>query len=162
MHVLIKLGYIVKFYNQFKTYSQPSKTKIMTLTGPTADNSYAAGLCKNTIDSYHDWYLPAACEMAFDSNRCPPGIQSISALKDLIGSYQTHGTTTNNETSPLTGNYWSSTQMASNSKKSAWPVLFDEELNAHHGFFGFSCGRNTNGGDKSNQYGVRCSRNLTP
>ena len=127
MHVLIKLGYIVKFYNQFKTYSQPSKTKIMTLTGPTADNSYAAGLCKNTIDSYHDWYLPAACEMAFDSNLCPTGIQTISVLKDLIASPESNHSckAANKQSTCLGGNYWSSTQMAANSQKSAWSVMFD-------------------------------------
>ena len=122
--------------------------------------------------------MPAACEIAFDENFCPSGTQSVSVLKPLIGSYQvgekipgdqpltkytscTAKDDTVGNIDCLAGNYWSSTQMATNSQKSAWPVMFDKELNLH-GFFGVSCGKNTNSGDKANQYGVRCARNLTP
>ena len=145
------------------TNYQLSNTKIVASTESTPTNNYAAGLCKNTIDSYHDWYLPTACEMAFDSNLCPTGIQTISVLKDLIASPESNHScvVANQKNACLEGNYWSSTQMAANSQKSAWPVMFDKELNVH-GFFGFSCGKNVNSGDKANQYGVRCTRNLTP
>ena len=119
--------------------------------------------------------------MAFDENFCPPGTQSMSALKSLVGSYKANPSCVAGDSIPcdipgptsasceyvargidcLAGNYWSSTEMASNSQKSAWPVMFDKELNVH-GFFGVSCGKNSNSGDKANQYGVRCARALTP
>ena len=184
---------IIKFYNQFMTDSYPSNATTTAFPGPTSLYSYAAGLCAvyhnhkgpfayPSIPEYtNNWYLPSACEMAFDENFCAPGTQSISALKPLIGSYQVNRTCEAGEelscSKPdaassscevaakgircLAGNYWSSTQMTSNSQKSAWPVMFDKELNLH-GFFGVSCGKNVNSGDKANQYGVRCARNLTP
>ena len=110
---------------------------------------YAAGLCKQTISSYSDWYLPAICEMGYDtlasSSGCgtsgTPTLQNIqSSLIDSSGL------------SAPAGAYWSSTETSASAQDSAWIQDFG-------GGGGSGSGQYTV--DKGVQFGVRCSRALT-
>lgn len=101
---------------------------------------YAAGLCKQVINGYTDWYLPSICEMGYGSPRCgsasSPTLQNMqSNLVDL------------NNLRLLAGFYWTSTQQAANPQTGAWYHYFDSDNN--------SLQDSTN---KGNQMGVRCTR----
>ena len=112
-------------------------------SGATNPSFYAAGLCKQTIDSYSDWYLPAICEMGYGSGGCgipdAPTLQNIqSSLIDSSGL------------SAPAGIYWSSTEDSDFPQLFAWFEYFAS---------GGGGGQGLNG--KSTQLGVRCSRALT-
>lgn len=71
---------------------------------------YAAGLCKQTINSYSDWYLPAMCEMGPDTGNAgtgcgvPPATPTLQNMQSSLVDY--------NSLNLLSGNYWSSTEVA--------------------------------------------------
>ena len=108
---------------------------------PISNTSYATGLCKQTISTYSDWYLPAICEMGYGSiaacgSSGAPTLQNMQS--DLVDTL-----------SLLSGNYWSSTELSSAPSVSVWYQVF-------------SSGSSILGnGIKSNFFGVRCSRALT-
>lgn len=114
-----------------------------TATGSPINTSlYATGLCKQTISTYSDWYLPAICEMGYGSPACgggvnpPPTLQNMqSNLVDNLGI--------------LAGFYWSSTENSGNPTDYAWYQNF-----AAGGGFQFY-------DNKIYSLGVRCSRALT-
>ncbi|MGL6029299.1 MAG: hypothetical protein ACRC0M_05905 [Legionella sp.] len=104
---------------------------------------YAAGLCKQTISTYSDWYLPAICEMGYGSSACgtsgAPTLQNIqSSLIDSSGL------------SAPTGDYWSSTEGSSIPQARAWGE-----------YFASGGGGVQYNVSKGSQLGVRCSRALT-
>lgn len=137
---------ILTFYNQFitnNTLANGGSAPFTASVGPTNITYYAAGLCKQTIASYSDWYLPAICEMGYGSGSCgtsgTPTLQNIqSSLIDSSGL------------SAPAGNYWSSTE------GSLFPQFF-----AWHQFFASGGGSSQNYVNKAFRLGVRCSRALT-
>jgi len=112
---------------------------------PINTSSYATGLCKQTISTYSDWYLPAICEMGYDSfgqgTGCgisgTPTLQNMQS--DLVDTLNI-----------LSGDYWSSTELAGFPTFSAWSQGFA----SGGGSFQLSNG-------KGGTLGVRCSRALT-
>ena len=139
-------GNILTFYNQFitnNTQANGGSAPFTASSGPTNITYYAAGLCKQTIASYSDWYLPAICEMGYGGSACgtsgTPTLQNIqSSLIDSSGL------------STPAGYYWSSTEASSNPQGGAW-----------FQFFASGGGSDQNGDAKGAQLGVRCSRALT-
>lgn len=136
---------ILTFYNQFitnNTLANGGSAPFTPSTGPTNIAYYAAGLCKQTISTYSDWYLPAICEMGY-GNVCgtsgAPTLQNIqSSLIDSSGL------------SAPAGYYWSSTESSTNTRTMAWDQLFAS------GNFSFQ-----NVVNKNVKLSVRCSRALT-
>jgi len=78
----------------------------------TPYSSYAAGLCKSTINGYGDWFLPSICEL----NKAPPYTPRIcnQATQDI----QSNLVDTN--IVPLNGYYWSSTEYSLFPQNFAW------------------------------------------
>ena len=119
-------------------YSYPNKDPAINLS------YYAAGLCKQTIETYSDWYLPAICEMGYTvgggqnavcGTSTTPTLQNIQ--KSLID--------TSGLAAPA-GDYWSSTEYSLFPQSYAW-----------YQFFG-SGGSYQLVVTKNSQLGVRCSR----
>jgi len=137
---------ILTFYNKFitnNTLSNLGSTPFTAFAGPTNITYYAAGLCKQIISTYSDWYLPAICEMGYGSGACgtsgAPTLQNIqSSLIDSSGL------------SAPAGIYWSSTEASVGSHANAW-----------YQYFTSGGSSNQNRAGKVNQIGVRCSRALT-
>jgi hypothetical protein len=140
----------VTFYNQFITNNTLGNGGSLPFTasaGPTNITYYAAGLCKQAISGSSDWYLPAICEMGYDTlsqaSGCgtsgAPTLQNIqSSLIDSSGF------------SAPAGDYWSSTEDSGLPLDYAW---------GQH--FAASGDCNQVGGNKFLLLGVRCSRALT-
>lgn len=140
-------GNILMFYNQFitnNTFANGGIVKFTASAGPTIITYYAAGLCKQTIASYSDWYLPAICELGYGSSAAcgasgTPTLQNMqSSLIDISGL------------STPAGYYWSSTEYSGIfSLNYVWSQLFD------------SVGSTQAVSHKEVLLGVRCSRALT-
>jgi hypothetical protein len=124
------------------TYYSPPQTN------PAINLSfYAAGLCKATIGGYADWYLPAICEMGYDTsnNGSGCGTQISPTIQNMQSNLVDNGNLGN-----LTGAYFSATEYSPNPSFLSW-------------FQGFFVGSSTQDVEfKSSQLGVRCSRALTP
>ncbi len=136
---------ILTFYNQFitnNTLANGGSSLFTASAGPTNITYYAAGLCKQTINTYSDWYLPAICEMGYGSSACgtsgTPTLQNIQS--SLINS---------SGLSAPAGYYWSSTELSGGPQGNAWYQWFA------------SGGGNNESDRKVIQFGVRCSRALT-
>lgn len=107
---------------------------------------YAAGACKQTINSYSDWYLPSVCELGYDTNNygsgcgtsSTPTLQNVqSSFIDIQNFLLISGTF-----------YWSSTESSGSPTYQSWyQYLY------YNGFQGKNY--------KDNQYRVACSRILT-
>ena len=140
-------GNIVTFYNQFitnNTLANGGTAPFTASAGPTTLTYYAAGLCKQTISSYSDWYLPAICEMGYGSSAAC-GTSSAPTLQNIQSSLiDTSGL------SAPAGIYWSSTEYSTLPQLEAWDQ-----------FFASGGGSSQGVALKSNQIGVRCSRALT-
>ncbi|CAM2944368.1 protein with a bacterial immunoglobulin-like domain [Legionella steigerwaltii] len=98
---------------------------------------YAAGLCKEAINGYADWYLPAICEMGygfcgFSTN---PTLQNMQS--NLVDFNNLH---------LLSGSYWSSTEFSSIPQTGAFLQIFNFSGGTQRGDF------------KNVHYGVRCVR----
>ena len=143
-------GNIVTFYNQFitnNTLGNGGLSHFTASTGPTNITYYAAGLCKQAISGSSDWYLPAICEMGYDTllqgSGCgtsgAPTLQNIqSSLIDSSGF------------SAPAGRYWSSTEDSGFPQYNAWAQYFAASGGSVQGLNG-----------KLGLLGVRCSRALT-
>lgn len=116
-------------------------------SAPINTSSYAAGSCKVTIEGYSDWYLPAICEMGYDTanlgstcgSATTPTLQNVQS--NLVGP---------NELGPVpAGDYWTSTLPASNPQGGA----FRQHLQG-----GGADLQYTN--IKALQYAARCARAL--
>ncbi|MDF1683391.1 MAG: hypothetical protein P1U36_01915 [Legionellaceae bacterium] len=111
---------------------------------------YAAGLCKQTIDNYSDWYLPAICEMgrASGGSGCVRGTPNMqSNVPGLIGTFSTTDCTYG--ANCLFNQYWSSTEDSTASNVRAWYQFYSGS-----GTFQQTVA-------KDERYSVRCSRALT-
>ncbi|MDR3443326.1 MAG: DUF1566 domain-containing protein, partial [Legionella sp.] len=123
-----------------------------------AGTSYSAWFCAQPIDSignspcstgtcYTDWYLPAICEMGYDTVGLNSGC-GVPPAAPLLQNMQSN-LVDNGNIGSLTGNYWSSTETSS-------PLD-----NAWFEFFASSGGSAQRTSDKSYSYSIRCSRALT-
>ncbi|WP_419421528.1 hypothetical protein ACNVED_16590 (plasmid) [Legionella sp. D16C41] len=106
---------------------------------------YAAGLCKQMIANYSDWYLPAICEMGYRiNNGC--GTSSVPTLQNIQSSLIDRS-----GFSAPAGRYWSSTEISTPQQNyGAWYQLFASSGSSQVPDF------------KDGPFGVRCSRALTP
>jgi len=134
---------ILAFYGVYTTNYGIGASPYKVSSGATNPSFYAAGLCKQTIASYSDWYLPAICEMGYGASACgtlgAPTLQNIqSSLIDSSGL------------SAPAGDYWSSTEYSGDPQLSAWFEYFASGGGSSQSFV-----------SKSVQLGVRCSRALT-
>ncbi len=104
---------------------------------------YAAGLCKQTISSFSDWYLPAICELGYGNSPCgtvgAPTLQNMQS--NLVDFNSLH---------LLAGYYWSSNEDSTTPQFNGLAQFFASGGGSFQGFYG-----------KNVQYGVRCSRALT-
>lgn len=110
---------------------------------------YAAGICTQTIGDYSDWYLPAICEMGYDTLSIGSGCGSAGS--PAFQNMQSH-LVDNGNIGALSGTYWSSTEYTKalgNPTNDAWVQTF-----------GVS-GQSQTGSDKSAKFAVRCVRALT-
>jgi hypothetical protein len=129
-----------------------NSTQILNHYTPTSSfplNFYAAGLCKATIGSYSDWYLPAICELGYDTGG---GSGCGTAGSPLTQNMQSN-LVDNGDIGALTsgGNYWSSTEYSGLPDIIAWFQLF-----------AVAGGSNQSLENKADQINVRCVRALTP
>jgi hypothetical protein len=138
---------ILALYDTYQTGYGVGISPYTLALGRTNRTYYAAGLCKQTISGYSDWYLPAICEMGYDANiegsGCgssnTPTLQNMQkSLIDISGL------------SVPAGSYWSSTDGSNYQQQSAWNEYF------------LSGGSYQTYSLKNSQAGVRCSRALTP
>jgi len=138
---------ILALYDTYKTGYGVGSSPYTLAAGPTTRTYYAAGLCKQTIAGYSDWYLPAICEMGYEKNSLTgtgcgnsgaPTLQNIQ--KSLIDTSGLSG---------LSGIYWSSTEQSFNPGVVAWFEVFA------------SSGSGQGTSNKNNPLKVRCSRALT-
>ncbi|STX29826.1 transmembrane protein [Legionella beliardensis] len=102
---------------------------------------YAAAYCKQTINDYSDWYLPAMCEMGYGDAIC--GTSSTPTLQNIQSSLVDNGLIS------LLGYYWSSTQTTHGPQYSAWYQYFAPDGKSVQLFV-----------SKFNRLGLRCSRHL--
>lgn len=151
---------IVSYYNYYRTTGG---------SAPTPLSDYAAGLCKATINSYSDWYLPATCEMNGSGyvSQCADNFPADMFTQNmrlnlffLIGD-PSAGTPSTSCSPPsgsecLAGIYLSSTECSPSPNQQIWGQRFDVTQMGHIG------GNNDLFLDKSDLYGVRCARELTP
>ncbi|MDI1352793.1 MAG: hypothetical protein PSV35_08550, partial [bacterium] len=130
---------------------------------PTPLTSYAAGLCKATINGYKDWYLPAICEIDFGFGSCSTeASQSMATnLEFLIGDPQSTSPLPRKSCQPpsntdcLAGYYWSSTEYFYTPDNTAWYELFDSTI-------GGNMAAPLTDNDKDFQASVRFTRALIP
>ena len=111
---------------------------------PINTSSYAAGLCKQTISTYADWYLPAICELGYSngpSNGC--GTSGTPTLQNMQSNLV-------DNLNLLSSSYWSATEYSSLPNIQAWIETF-----ATGG------ASNQSAAVKGGALGVRCSRALT-
>ncbi|MDR3442318.1 MAG: hypothetical protein P4L65_04815 [Legionella sp.] len=122
----------------------------LTNTNPPALplNTYAAGLCKAKIGNYSDWYLPAICEMGYDTSNTGSlcGTQAAPLLQNMKSNL-----VDNNNIGALTGFFWSSTELTVDPAPFAWFEAFDSS----------TCGGDQCVSGKNNLENVRCTRIMT-
>ncbi|GEM_PF-2374422 len=143
---------IAVLYNAYKTGYGVGGLPYTLSPGPTDLTYYAAGLCKATIASHSDWYLPAICEMgpASSGSGCSNTQNIVDDVPSLLGDPNTTpGTSCTYGANCLAGYYWSSTEPSGGPQSLAWYEYFS------------SGGSVQLLGDKDNRLGVRCSRALT-
>ncbi|HHF0578356.1 TPA: hypothetical protein ACPHXX_000565 [Legionella anisa] len=137
-------GNAVTFYNQFITNNTQGNGGTPPFTaspGPTNITYYAAGLCKQTIATYSDWYLPAICEMGYGVACGTSGAPTLQNMQSSLVDF--------NSLNLLGGLYWSSTEKSANPQFDIWEQFFSPTSSDQSDV------------PKLFQLGVRCSRALT-
>ncbi len=107
---------------------------------------YATGLCKQTIATYSDWYLPSVCEMMYETGSSSGCGTSVTPTTQNIQSNLVEL----NGLNLISGFYWSSTEY------SAAPSIF-----AWISFFATGVSPSSTDASKDSQAGVRCVRAMT-
>ena len=104
-------------------------------------NNYSAGYCENLTNTFTDWYLPAICELSYNSNALTTcGTAGTPTTQNIRGYLR--------DTLSLNlGGSWSSTESSANPTQEAWSVLFFPDGTS-------SVGRNT----KNTGPGTLCVR----
>ncbi len=131
---------IMAFYGVYQT--NYGIAAVATVATPITD--YAAGLCKQTINGYSDWYLPAICELGYDKTGAGTGCGSSSTpiLQNIESNLSDH-----NIVPAFQGAYWSSTENSSDAQHTAW-----------YQYLGNGAADKQQSMDKYRLIGVRCSR----
>jgi len=122
------------------------------VNAPINNSFYAAGICKQTISGYSDWYLPSMCEYLDDFLVCANVQNTFDNLPDLIGDPNagTPDTSCANGANCLVGTYWQSTGSA-----------FVPQFAALTTFFSNAGGSSTGNYAKDTLFKVRCARSVT-
>jgi hypothetical protein len=124
-------------------------------TSATVDPSfYAAGLCSGAIDNYSDWYLPAVCELGYDTDatgtgcgtRVAPLMQNMQSMLSEIANV-----------GHFYGYYWTSTEYSASPDQDVFyhysdPIQSSDPNNSYN----FHAATN-----KFEPLGVRCARTMT-
>ncbi len=114
-------------------------------------SKYAAGLCKQEIDGYTDWYLPAICEMGYFVVTETQSIDSHCGSKDDPYMQNMASNLADLGLGNLFGVTWSSTEFSGSdgTTKNSWAQYFLTKIQyqTHDG--------------KQETSGVRCVRALT-
>lgn len=120
---------------------------ITTFYNAINTNLYAAGLCQATISGRSDWYLPAICELGYDTLTTGSGCgTSLAPTLDNVQS----NLVDNSNIGSLTGNYWSSTEESIDPDNEVWVQNFA------------TAGASTQSGtNKGTELAVRCVRAMT-
>ena len=120
---------------------------IDALYSSASPTDYAAGFCSATIGGLTDWYLPAICELGYDtSSGC--GTPSAPTLQNMQSSLVDNG---NMSGFDFANYYRSSTAYAAIPNNFGWMQVFEPS--------GASL---RSGAVKSTQLNVRCARAMTP
>jgi hypothetical protein len=122
-------------------YSTPNTNPAINI------NFYAAGYCKNTINSLTDWYLPSICQLGYGSSSgcgtsVSPAMQNMtsSLVDNVVSGVGLAGHT-----------YWASTEQSPLQQTMAWAQTFNQ-----------TSGTSTQAGTlKSAPEFLRCVRTLT-
>lgn len=103
--------------NNIYTYYQNNATG-----APINPSFYAAGLCKTTISSYSDWYLPSICELGYDTSGAGSGCGSSGApaLQNMQSNLVDF-----NSLGLMSGAYWSSTELSTGAQGTVWRQNFN-------------------------------------
>ena len=123
-----------------------NSTQITTHYAGSSASTYAAGLCTASISGFSDWYLPAICELGFDTYGEGTGCGSTSS--PLIQNIESDLVLTGVSSAP-SGAYWGSTEISSLATDYAFGQIF-----------GFA--QQQFGNTKDASMAVRCARALTP
>ncbi|MCX7115241.1 MAG: DUF1566 domain-containing protein [Gammaproteobacteria bacterium] len=117
---------------------------------PLDPSSYAAGVCRQSISGYSDWYLPSICELGYympNSSTDPGcGTNAEPSMQNMLSNLVDNGNLGN-----LWGMYWSSTENSNSPNLYAW---FQYIASGGSSF--------QSGSAKASQMAVRCVRALTP
>jgi hypothetical protein len=125
-----------------------NSAQITTHYAGSSASTYAAGLCAASISGFSDWYLPAICELGFDTYGAGTGCGAPSS--PLIENIESNLVLTGINNAP-SGAYWSSTEISFLATNYAWGQIFATD------------GSQQQFGDtKNDAYTVRCARALTP
>jgi hypothetical protein len=127
--------------NIYVFYSVPNRSPAIPL------QVYAAGLCKQTIGAYSDWYLPSICEMGYDATGTAMtgcGLVGAPLQQNIQSSLVNNG-----NIGAISGDYWSATEDDENQQTNAFVQQFgvgtSEQATTSKGF----------------AEGVRCVRKIT-
>lgn len=109
-----------------------------------ADPVSAAAQCVNSVQAgFADWYLPAICEMGYDSAAAGTGCGNLAAP----AQQNIQSNLANNAVGGLSGSYWSSTELSANPVTAAFLQEFGAAM--QYNFF------------KANTLNLRCVRQIT-
>jgi hypothetical protein len=106
---------------------------------------YAAGLCKQTIGAFSDWYLPANCELGYSTPTSFPSSGCGSLATPTTQNFQS-SLVDFNALNLISGLLWSSTEEVGDPTQTAWFRFFDP-INSE-----------TQAALKNAPIGVRCAR----
>ncbi|HVY06968.1 MAG TPA: hypothetical protein VHB46_13420 [Burkholderiales bacterium] len=123
--------------------------KIVAQYSSDPANSYAAGLCTQLIDTRSDWYLPAICELGYDTTGSNTGCGTSST--PTVQNMQSNLEDLSVAGGPNGNFYWSSTEYSSIPNIDVWLQDFQT---------GGASGQLV--ANKGNNLLVRCARTLTP
>lgn len=122
-----------------------NSTNIKVQYAASASTDYATGVCTGTSDGYSDWYLPAICQLGYDTSHTNYACGFPTPVMQNVQSSLVN----NGNIGSLSGQYWSSTQLVS--------MPLGERALAHT----FAASPIQSETAKTTSSSVRCVRDLT-